>query len=152
VNLLGDNKDAIKKNTETLTDASEEVGLEVQVNTEKSNYMLLSCHQNAGQNHDIKIGNRSFENVSQLSYLGRTVRNPNLIQDKIKWRLNLGNACYHLVQKPSSSHLLSKTLKIRLYKTIILPMVLYGCETWFLTLREQHRLRVFEEKIWTEER
>jgi hypothetical protein len=62
VNLLGDNIDFIKKNTETLTDASEEVGLEI--NVEKTKYMLLSHHQNEGQNWDIKIANRSFENVS----------------------------------------------------------------------------------------
>jgi hypothetical protein len=61
VNLLGDNMDTIKKNTETLIDASKEVGLEV--NTEKTEYMLLSLHQNAGQNHDIKIADSCFETV-----------------------------------------------------------------------------------------
>jgi hypothetical protein len=61
VNLLGDNIDAIKKNMETLIDASKEFGLEV--NTEKTKYMLLSRHQNVGQIHDIKIANKSFENV-----------------------------------------------------------------------------------------
>jgi hypothetical protein len=66
----------------------------------------------------------------------------NLIQEEIKSRLNSGNACYHSVQDLLSSRLLSKNLKIRIYKTIILPMVLYGCETWSLTLREEHRLRV----------
>jgi hypothetical protein len=61
VNLLGDNIAAIKKNLETLIDASK-VGLEI--NTEKTKYMLLSCHQNAGQSYDIKIANRCFENVA----------------------------------------------------------------------------------------
>jgi hypothetical protein len=46
-----------------------------------------------------------------------------------------------------SSRLLSKNLKIRIYKMIILPVVLYGCETWSLTLREEHRLRVFENRV-----
>jgi hypothetical protein len=52
----------MKKNTETLIDASKKVGLEV--NVKKTKYMLLSCHQNVGQNRDVKIANRSFENVS----------------------------------------------------------------------------------------
>jgi hypothetical protein len=68
-NLLGYNIDAIKKNTETLIDAGKEVGLEV--NAEKIKYILLSGRQNAGQNHDIKITNRFFENVAQFKYLGR---------------------------------------------------------------------------------
>jgi hypothetical protein len=84
VNLLGDNIVTIKKNTVTLNDASKEVGLEV--NAEKSKYVLLSRHQNAGQNHYIKIGNRCFENVAQFSYLGTTITNQNLIQEEIKRR------------------------------------------------------------------
>jgi hypothetical protein len=78
VNLLGDNIDTIKKNTETVIGASKEVGLEV--NAEKTKYMLLSRHQNAGQNHNIKIGNRSFENVVQIKYFRMTVTNQNLVQ------------------------------------------------------------------------
>jgi hypothetical protein len=70
-----------------------------------------------------------------------------LIQEEIKRRLNSGNAYYHSVQRLLSSHLLSKNLKIRIYKTIILPVVLYGCETWSLALREEHRLRVFENRV-----
>jgi hypothetical protein len=70
VNLLGDNIDTIKKITKTLVDGSMEVGLEI--NVEKTKYMLLSCHQNVGQKQDIKIANRSFENVSQFKYLGTT--------------------------------------------------------------------------------
>jgi retron-type reverse transcriptase len=95
VNLLGDNIDTINKNTETLIDASKEVGLEV--NVEKTKYMLASRDENAGQNRKIKIGIRSFENVSQFKYLGTTLTNQNLIQEEIKRKLNSGNACYHSV-------------------------------------------------------
>jgi hypothetical protein len=73
VNLLGDNIDTIKKNTDILIDASKEVGLEI--NVEKTKYMLLSRHQNSGQIPDIRIANRSFENVSQFKYLGTTGTN-----------------------------------------------------------------------------
>jgi hypothetical protein len=72
--------------------------------------MLLSRHENAGQNHDLKIANRCFENMAQFIYFGMTVTNQNLIQEKIKKRLNSGNACYHSVQKLLSSRLLSKNI------------------------------------------
>jgi hypothetical protein len=74
-----------------------------------------------------------------------TVTNQNLIQEEIKTRLNFGNACYHSAQNLLSSHLLSKNIKIITYKPIILPVVLYGCETWSLTLKEEHR--VFENRV-----
>jgi hypothetical protein len=106
VNLLGDNIDTTNKSTEILIDASKEVGLEV--NVEKTKYMLVSRDQNASQIREIKIGNRSFENVSQFKYLGKIVTNENLIQEEIKRRLNYGNACYHSVQNLLSSRLLSK--------------------------------------------
>jgi hypothetical protein len=85
--------------------------------------------------------------VSQFKYLGTTVTNQNLIQEEIKRRLNSGNACYHSVQKLLSSCLLSENVKVRIYKTIILLVVLYGCETWSLTVREKHKLRVFENRV-----
>jgi hypothetical protein len=80
--------------------------------------------------------------------------NQNSIAEEIKSRLRSRNACYHSVQNLLSSTLLSKHLKIKIYRTIILPIVLYGCETWSLTLREGRKLRVFEnmvfeENIWT---
>jgi hypothetical protein len=104
--------------------------------------MLLSRQQNVGQNRDIQTANRSFENVSQFKYLRTKVTNQNLIEDEIKRRLNFSNACYHSVQNLLSSQLLSKNLKMRIYKTIILRVVLYGCKTWSLTIREEHRLGV----------
>jgi hypothetical protein len=83
---------------------------------EKTEYMLLSRHQNVSQNRDINIANRSFGNVSQFKYLGTIVTNQNLIQEEIKRSLNSGNACYHSVQNILSSRLLSKkNLKIRIY-------------------------------------
>ena len=85
--------------------------------------------------------------MEKLEYLGITVTNTNDIREEIKRRINMGNACYYSLEKILSSRLLSKKLKINTYKTIILPVVLHGCETWSLTLREEHRLRLFENKV-----
>ncbi|KAJ4435502.1 hypothetical protein ANN_18118 [Periplaneta americana] len=85
--------------------------------------------------------------VEKFKYLRATVTNINDTREEIKHRINMGNACYYSVEKLLSSSVLSKNLKIRIYKTVILPVVLYGCETWTLTLREEQRLRVFENKV-----
>jgi len=83
--------------------------------------------------------------VEEYECLGTTLTDQNYIQEEIKSRLKSGNACFHSVQKLLSSSLLSRNLKIKVYTTIILPIVLYGCKTWSLTLREERRLRVFWE-------
>jgi hypothetical protein len=109
--------------------------------------MLMSRSQKVGQKRSIKISNRSFEYVAKFKYLGTTLTDQNHMHEEIKSRLNSGNTCYHSVQSLLSSRLLSSKLKVKIYKTIILPVVLYGCETWSLTLREQHRLKVFENRV-----
>jgi glycerol-3-phosphate O-acyltransferase len=121
--------------------------LGLEVNPEKTKYMLVSRCQKAGQRQSIKIGNRSFESVEKFKYLGTTLTDQNCIHEEIKSRLNSGNACYHSVQSLLSSHLLSRNVKVKIYKMIILPVVLYGCEAWSLILREEHRLRVFENRV-----
>ncbi|KAJ4452129.1 hypothetical protein ANN_03647 [Periplaneta americana] len=126
VNMLGENTQTIRENTGILLEASKAVGLEV--NPEKTKYMIMS-------------------QVEKFKYLGATVTNINDTRDEIKRRINMGNACYYSVEKLLSSSLLSKNLKVRIYKTVILPVLLYGCETWTLTLREEHRLRVFQNKV-----
>jgi hypothetical protein len=107
----------------------------------------MSRHQNSGQNQNIRTTNESFENVAKFKYLETTLTNQNDIRDEIKSRLNSGNACYYSVQSLLSSRLISKTLEIKIYETVILPFVLYGCETWSLTLGEEQRLRVFENSV-----
>ena len=71
----------------------------------------------------------------------------NNIREEIKHKINMGYAYYYSLEKILSSRLLSKKLIVNIYKTIILPVVLYDCETWSLALREEHRLRVFENKV-----
>ena len=81
--------------------------------------MVMSRDRNAGQSHNIKNGNSSFESVEESRYLGTTLTNQNLIQKEIKGRLKLGNPCYHSVQNLLSSSLLSTNLKIKIYRTKI---------------------------------
>jgi hypothetical protein len=70
-----------------------------------------------------------------------------MIQEEVKGRLNYGNACNHSIQNLLFSPLLCKNVKIRIHKALILPVVLYGCETRYLALREEQRLRVFENRL-----
>ena len=109
--------------------------------------MATSRDQNAERNQSVRIDNSIFERVEDFKYLGTTLTNQNSIPEEIKSRLRSGNASYHSVQNFLSSRLLSENLKIKIYRTIILPVVLYGCETWSLTLREERRPRVFENKV-----
>ena len=144
-NILDGSVHTIKENAEALIVASKESG----ENADKTKYTVISRDQNAGQSHNIKIDNRSFEMVEEFKFLGITLTNQNSIPEEIKSRLQSGNGCYHLVQNLLSSSLLTKNLKIKIYRTIILPVVLYGCETWSLTLREECRLRVSENRVLT---
>jgi len=104
----------------------------------------MSRDQNAGRIQSVRIDNSTFEREEEFKYLGTTLKNQNSIAEEIKSRLRKGNACFHSVQNLLPSRLLSKNLKIKIYRTTILPVVLYGCETWSLTLREERKLRVFE--------
>jgi hypothetical protein len=141
----GDSINTIKEDIETLLEASSDVGLEI--NAENTKYVIMSRHPTSGQNQNIKTANESFENMAKFEYLGTTLTNNNDIHNEIKSRLNSGNACYYSVQNLLSSRLITKNLKIKIKKTVILPFVLYGCETWSLTLRVEHGLRVSENRM-----
>ena len=85
--------------------------------------------------------------MEQFKYLGTTLTYQNSMQEEIKSRLKLGNACYRSVQNILSSSLLSKNIKIKINRIIIFPVVSSGCETWSVTMREERRLRLFENRV-----
>ena len=90
------NVHTVKENLEALVVATKEIGLEV--NADKTKYMFMSRDQKAGRCYSMKIDNSSIERVEEFKYLGTTLTNQNSIQEKIKTRLKLGNACYYSVQ------------------------------------------------------
>jgi hypothetical protein len=91
--------------------------------------IVMSRDRTAGRSHGMKIVNSSIERVEEFKYLGTTLTNQNSIQEETKSRLKSGNACYHSVQNLFCSSLQSKNLVIKIYRIIILAVVLYGCET-----------------------
>jgi len=97
--------------------------------------------------HSVRTDTSTVERVEEFQYLVTILTNQNSIAEEIKRRLSSGNACCHSVQNLLSSWLLSKNLKIKIYRTIILPVVLYGCETWSLTLWEERKLKVSENMV-----
>ncbi len=106
VNIVGGSIRTVKENAEALVVATKEIGLEV--NADKTKYMVMSREQTTGINHTMKVDNSSIERVEEFKYLGTTLTNQNSIQKEIKSRLKLRNACYHSVQNLLSSSLLSK--------------------------------------------
>ena len=110
------------ENTAALVAATTEIGLEV--SADKTKYMVMSRDQNVGRSHSVRIDNSTFERAKEFKYLGTTLTSQNSIAEEIKSRLRLGNASCHSVQNLFSSRLLSKNLKIKIYRTIILPVVL----------------------------
>ena len=115
VNILGGSIHTVKENAEALVAATREIGLEVSAG--KTKYMVMSRHQNAGRIYSVRIDNSTFERVEVFKYLGTTLTHQNSIAEEMKSRLRLGNAYYHSVQNLLSSRLLSKNLKIKIYRS-----------------------------------
>ena len=137
--MLGESVCALKKNAEASVVSSKEIGLEV--NADKTKYLVMSQDQIAGRSHSIKIDNSSFERVEEFKYLGTTLTYLNSIQEEIKSKLKSGNAWYYLMRE------CLVLFDAESFACIILPFVLCGCETWSLTLREECRPRVFENRL-----
>jgi hypothetical protein len=145
VNIMGGSVDTITKNAEALVVGSKENVLEANVDNTK--HIVMFRNQNEGRCHSIKTDNISLERVEEFKQWETILTNQYFIQEEIKSRLKSGNARYYSVQNLMSSSRPSKNLKIKIYTNTILPVVLHECETWSLTLREERRLRVFENRV-----
>ena len=97
-----------------------------------------------GQYNNIKIGNKSSESEEQFSFCGTTLKIKTFIHKEIKNKLNSGECILSFSAASFVFQVAIKSIKIKMYRIIILPVVLHGCETWSPTLRVGHRLRVFK--------
>jgi capsid portal protein len=129
-------------NTKHFVVASKDFGLDV--DADKTKNMVRSRDQNSGRNRNIKIHESSYEMVEEFiyEYLKTTLTNQTSVQEEIKDRLKSGNAYYHSVQNFGLPVCYPK-LKVKIFRTVTLSVVLYGCETWSLMLMEDRRLKVF---------
>jgi hypothetical protein len=98
----------------------------------------MFLEEDFGKNRNTKKGNKSFE--SKFKYLKKII-NRNCLHEKLSSRLNSGNIFYHLVHNYFSKFPI-KNFNFKVYRTIILPVVLYGCETLSLAIRKEHRPRL----------
>ena len=129
-------------NSRILIVTSKEIGLEV--NADKTKYMVMSRDQKAGRSHSIENDDSSYEMLEDCG-CGNNLKEWKFCE--IKSRLNSKNTCSHWVQNIFSSHLLAKNMEIMVYRTIILPVVWCGCESWSLTMREESRIRMSENRV-----
>ena len=118
VNILGGSINMLNENAEALVAATREIGLEV--NADKTKYMVMSRDQNAGRIHSVRIDNITFDRVEDFKYLGTTLIKQNSISEEIKSRLKSGNACCHSVHNLLSCRFLSESLKIKIFKFCLL--------------------------------
>jgi hypothetical protein len=95
----------------------------------------------------MKVGSSSFKSAEVFKYLATTLKNQNCIQGEIKNKLKSRNSCCLSVQNLLTSGLLSKNIKVMIHRTVVLPVVLYGCETLSLTLRGEGMMRVFKNRV-----
>lgn len=93
------------------------------------------------------IGQHTFGSVNEFVYLGSLITNNNNITAEIVKRILSANKCYFGLLKYFCSKILSRNIKILLYKTLLRPILIYGSETWVLSKKDENRLLVFERKI-----
>lgn len=124
---------------------AEEVGL--LVNAGKTKYLKISANQQRRVPHDLEVGGKKFQGVRNFSYLGVEVNCENDMSLSVRKRVQAGNRAFYANVKLLRNSLLSRTSKLKIYKTLVRPVVAYGAETWTLSKKMEEELRIFERKI-----
>jgi hypothetical protein len=117
------------------------------VNETKIKYMTISTTPNGRQIQNMKVGDKIFEGVSSLRYLGNVIDKEGRIGECIKDRIQAGNKAYVVNYHMLKSKIIKRSIKMQIYKTVIRPVTTYGSETWTLTKSDENSLRIFERKI-----
>lgn len=143
INIMGRTKRAVRENYETLKEKGKNVGLDI--NITKTKAMENKTERRIGQNWS--IGDDNIEVVEDFSYLGSIINNENNMAQEIRHRLIKGNKALYALNNIFKSKLVNKNTKTLIYKTLIRPVITYGCETWTLTNKTEEMLAVFERKI-----
>lgn len=126
---------------------NEAAKVNLKINENKTKYLRMSRDERRRSAQNITIGEHNFQGVESFVYLGAIIRNDNSMQFCIQDRIQAGNRSYHANKKLLQCKLLSRQVKLTIYKTIIRPVVTYGCEAWTMTIADEAALRIFERKI-----
>lgn len=147
VDIIGNSRLNVKNTFSNFEEHAGNMGLKI--NEEKTKYMYSTrnnrIRDRVGQN--ITIDDYNFERVKKFKYLGTTLSEDTDGTEEINCRIQAGNKCLYATHKLLKSKQTSRRTKINIYKTIIRPVVMYGCETWTLTVANEERLRVFERRV-----
>ena len=128
-----------------LEEETSKLGMEI--NENKTNYMVTSSYKHKRNAGDLRIGNKTFEAVQSFQYLRNIIGNTNSNNKCIKGRIMMGNKAYYANRQLVNSSLISRSSKLQIYRTSVRPVVTYGSESWTLTMEEERALAVFERKI-----
>ena len=134
--LISRRKSELKEEMKELIEEATNRGLEI--NSSKTKYMEIVRNKNKNSERcDFIVDDMIFENVSEFSYLGTQIDEENLVSKEIKSRVMMVNRCYYSYKHIMQSKILNKSLKLKLYHSVIRPKVTYGCETWTLTQKDE---------------
>lgn len=143
--LIAKREDVLRENFITLEKSAKKVGLTI--NENKTKYMTMSRRANRRNRQNYTIGDYNFEGVKEFTYLGTQLNNTNLISTCIQERIQAANRCYYANAKMLKSKVLSRKSKMKMYKSIIRPVMAYGAECWSMTTQDESALRIFERKV-----
>ena len=144
IDIIGRSERAVKEAFQALEASAINMGLSI--NEDKTKFMEVS-NSTVNYSAPLRINGHSFEKVKEFKYLGTIINDKNILRAEIGNRIKMANKCFFGLKRQLRSNLINRKTKLKLYKTLILPVLLYGSETWTLNQDIQRPLETFERKI-----